>query len=365
MRSDPPLQKLRCRCFRVPTETPEADGTLDWSATEVLLVSLEAGGETGFGVSYTQARAAAGLVQDQLWPVLEGRSPFDNAVLWQQLRAALRNAGLPALGMMAVAAVDQALWDLKARLLDVPLARLWGLSRERITGYGSGGFTNFSDARLREQLGHWVASGFGAVKIKIGRAPARDPARLRLARDTIGEQITLMVDANGAFTPRQALVMAAELDFRDVHWFEEPVSSDDLRGLCWLRNAVPEPVAIAAGEYGWDAGYFRRMLESGAVDVLQADATRCGYTGFLQAAQLCEAFERPLSAHCAPAIHACVCASVRPLRHQECFSDHMRLESMLFDGVPVLHDGELLAPLDRPGHGLQLRQTDAARFEIH
>ena len=119
-----------------------------------------------------------------------------------------------------------------------------------------------------------------------------------------------------------------------MRWFEEPVSSDDLAGLRLIRDRAPAELQIAAGEYGYDSRYFRRMLEAGAVDVLQADATRCGgITGFLQAAALCEAHGLDLSAHCAPALHLHPCCAIQRLRHLEYFHDHVRIEQVLFDGA--------------------------------
>jgi L-alanine-DL-glutamate epimerase-like enolase superfamily enzyme len=122
---------------------------------------------------------------------------------------------------------------------------------------------------------------------------------------------------------------------------------------------------IAAGEYGLDAWYFRRMLEAGAVDVLQADATRCGgITGFMQAAALCLGFQVDLSAHCAPSLHAHPCCAALPVRHLEYFHDHVRIEHLLFDGAPTPVGGVLSPDLSRPGLGLDLKRADAWRYAV-
>jgi L-alanine-DL-glutamate epimerase-like enolase superfamily enzyme len=140
------------------------------------------------------------------------------------------------------------------------------------------------------------------------------------------------------------------------------VSSDDLKGLRVIRDRAPASVEIAAGEYGYDIDYFRRMLEAGAVDVLQADATRCGgITGFLDAAALCSAHHLPLSAHTAPLLHTHVCCAA-PVRHLEYFHDHVRIEQLFFDGVPEPVNGELQPDLSRPGMGVELKKKDAERF---
>ena len=150
-----------------------------------------------------------------------------------------------------------------------------------------------------------------------------------------------------------------------MSWFEEPRSSNDLEGLRLLRDRGPAGMDIAAGEYGDTLGYFRRMLEAGAVDCLQADATRCGgYTGFLKVAALCDAFHVPLSAHCAPQLHAHVACAVQALRHVEYFHDHVRIEKMLFDGVIEPKDGMLKPDRKRLGHGVTLKTADARRYRV-
>ncbi|HET8882023.1 MAG TPA: enolase C-terminal domain-like protein [Solimonas sp.] len=364
MNRAPVIETLRVHACRIATDGEECDGTLCWTATELVIVELGAGDVTGFGYSYTQAAPAAALIDDKLADIVRGADAFDLPALWQRMSAALRNLGRPGLASMALAAVDIALWDLKARLLGVPLAQLFGCARASVPVYGSGGFTNDDDARLAAQLGGWVRDGIRAVKMKIGRNPDDDPRRVRLARETVGADVALMVDANGALDRVTALALAHELARFDVCWFEEPVSSDDVDGLRWLAERAPPGMAIAAGEYGWDARYFHRLLQSGAVGVLQADATRCGYTGFLQVATLCDSLQVPLSAHCAPAIHVPVCAAATRLRHLEYFHDHTRIESRLFDGIPALRDGALAPDLSRPGHGLALRREEIARHGI-
>jgi L-alanine-DL-glutamate epimerase-like enolase superfamily enzyme len=259
--------------------------------------------------------------------------------------------------------VDTALWDLKARLLNLPLVTLLGAARQAVPIYGSGGFTSYSDPQLQQQLSGWVQQGIPSVKMKIGRDAQADIHRVRVAREAIGSQAELFVDANGAYTRKQALAQAEKFSEFGVTWFEEPVSSDDLPGLRLMRDRGPAGMEIAAGEYGYDTFYFRRMLDAQAVDVLQADATRCGgITGFLRAASVCDASGLPLSAHTAPAIHAHVGCAAPRLRNLEYFHDHVRIEDMFFDGVLQPINGELRPDLSRPGMGIELKQADVQRF---
>jgi L-alanine-DL-glutamate epimerase-like enolase superfamily enzyme len=252
---------------------------------------------------------------------------------------------------------------LKARLLDLPLVTLLGAVRESVPVYGSGGFTSYSNQQLQQQLAGWIAQGIPRVKMKIGRDATVDQQRVAVARDAIGQGADLFVDANGAYSRKEALAQAEVFSESGVSWFEEPVSSDDLEGLHFIREHVPERMEIAAGEYGYDTDYFRRMLDAGAVDVLQADATRCaGFTGFLQAATLCDAYRIPLSSHCAPALHLHIDCATPAVRHAEYFYDHVRIERMIFDGVAAPVDGALRPDLTRSGMGLVLKQVDAQRF---
>ncbi|HEX3433336.1 MAG TPA: enolase C-terminal domain-like protein [Solirubrobacteraceae bacterium] len=357
------IAALRARTFTIPTDRPEADGTLSWDSTTLVLVEADAGGQTGLGYSYA-AGAAAAVVRELLGGAVLGSDAGSPQRSWEQMRRAVRNVGYPGIAASAISATDVALWDLKARLLGISLSTLLGRVRDRVSVYGSGGFTNYSDEQLERQLGEWAELGIGAVKMKVGSEPERDPHRVRKARAAIGERVRLFVDANGAYSRKQALALAEVFhEEAGASWFEEPVSSDDLQGLALLRDRAPAGMEIAAGEYGYDLYYFRRMLDAGAVDVLQADVTRCGgITQMLGVAALCAAHGLRLSAHTSPTLHAHVGAAIEPLAHVEYFHDHARIEQMLFDGTPALNDGALEPDPDAPGHGLRLREDEAERF---
>jgi len=360
----PCIARMQVSAFAIPTATPESDGTLEWNATTLVLVEVEGGGKTGIGFTYADT-ATAKLVHDTLADIVTGRNAFAIGDCWNAMVAGIRNLGRPGISSMAIAAVDNALWDLKARILDLPLVSLLGPARAAVPIYGSGGFTSYTVAELQKQLAGWSSNGIPRVKMKIGREPDKDVARVHAARDAIGRNSELFVDANGAYSRKQALAMASAFAESEVSWFEEPVSSDDLEGLRGMRDEAPPGMDISAGEYGYDSGYFRRMLQAGAVDVLQADATRCaGITGFMQAAALCQAFHLPLSSHCAPSIHVHPCCAATPVRHLEYFYDHVRIEKMLFDGAIEPRDGFLAPDLARPGLGLEFKGTDAARYAV-
>ncbi|HEY1943227.1 MAG TPA: enolase C-terminal domain-like protein [Roseiarcus sp.] len=365
MRSEATVSSLVVTAYTIPTDFPEADGTAKWDKTTIVVVHAEAAGKRGMGYTYAGASIVP-LIRGVLARAVKGLDAMDPPAAFDAMQHAVRNLGREGLCATAISAVDIALWDLKAILLDLPMASLIGRRRDSAPIYGSGGFTSYDDRQLAQQLASWVEKdGCRWVKMKIGTDPDRDPARVAAAKRAIGEA-TLFVDANGAYRDKQAIAMAERLAAgQDVRWFEEPVSSDDLEGLARVRDAAPPAMEIAAGEYGYTLDYFRRMLEAGAVDVEQADATRCGgVTGFLQAAALCEAHHTDLSTHCAPALHCSLGCAAPRVRHLEWFHDHVRIERMVFDGAPTPCDGAIAPDLSRPGLGLVLKTSDAQHFAV-
>jgi len=359
------IKKLVVSAYTVPTDAPEADGTYRWDKTTMVLVEAEAGGARGLGYTYADV-ATAQLIKEMLSAIVVGRDAMNVPGAWLEMVKAIRNLGRPGIASMAIAAVDAALWDVKARLLDLPLVTLLGAVRDGAPVYGSGGFTTYSREQLQQQLGGWAADGIPRVKMKIGTHPDADPQRVAWAREAIGPDTELFVDANGAYSCKEALaladIFAAEYG---VTWFEEPLSSDDLAGLHMMRDHAPAGMDIAAGEYGYDLWYFRHMLEAEAVDVLQADATRCaGITGFMRVGTLVEARSMELSAHCGPSIHVHPCCALNSFRHLEYFHDHARIEHMFFDGALTPRNGVLYPDLSRPGMGLELKRADAARYAV-
>jgi L-alanine-DL-glutamate epimerase-like enolase superfamily enzyme len=360
------IDEVRAAAYTVPTPGPEADGTLCWDAVTLVVVTARAGDTIGTGWSYGHAGAVP-VVNDVLAGAVKGRDVMAVPQCYAAMRMAARNDLVPGLVGIGLSAVDVALWDLKARLLDVSLTDLFGRARDTVPVYGSGGFTTWTDEETAERLGELVhgAEGIRAVKIKIaeewGANERRDLHRIEVVREAVGTGCALMVDANGGYQVKQAARVAREAGGVGVIWFEEPVSSDHLADLALLRGII-EP-EVAAGEYGTDPWYFRRMCEAGAVDCLQIDATRAGgYTGFRAAAAIADSFGLQVSAHCAPSLHFPVCASTPNLRHVEWFFDHRRAEPLLFHGAARVRGGVLESDA-RPGHGVALR-GDAERFRV-
>lgn len=360
---DAGIESVDTAVYRFPTAGPEADGTLSWSSTTVVVVRVAAAGAVGLGWSYTGA-ASATVITETLGATVVGRDAMDIAGSWSQMHRAARNLGTRGLVGQAISAVDIALWDLKARLLGVPLARLFGRVRDAVPVYGSGGFTTLDDAELADQVEVWSAAGCRAMKIKIGeswgRRGERDLARLNRFAELAGPDVALMVDANGGYPRAQARRIGHALDEHHVVWFEEPVSSADVAGLAAVRDAVD--CDVTAGEYITDLDEARQLCP--VVDCLQLDATRCGgYTGWFRAAAVAQAHHLDVSAHCAPALHAPVAASIPNLRHIEWFYDHMRVDEQLLVGAPPVIDGRITVGETGIGHGMAMADA-AERFRV-
>ena len=361
----PEVTALHAAVYVIPTDAPEADGTLAWDKTTMVLVTARAGGQQGIGWSYTCA-AAATVVTEVLAGVVTGRDAFGIAGMNEAMARQVRNIGRSGIAAMAISAIDIALWDLKARLLGRSLTGLLGRAQDSVPVYGSGGFTSYPDSQTRTQLSEWAEKEqIPRVKIKIGESwgtdERRDLARVALAREVIGPAAELYVDANGGYSAGQAVRVAAELADQGVSWFEEPVSSQDLAGLASVRRQVlPD---VTAGEYSWSLADSAGLIAAGAVDCLQLDVTRCGgITEFARGAALAAAHNLHVSGHCAPNLHAHVAAAVPNLRHVEYFHDHQRIERMMFDGTLDPHGGAMHPDPDQPGHGMTLREADADRF---
>jgi L-alanine-DL-glutamate epimerase-like enolase superfamily enzyme len=355
------IEKVEVSAYTVPTDSPESDGTLQWNSTTIVLVEAAGGGERGLGYTYGDVSVGK-FIESKLAETVQGEDAMSPPAAWSAMQGAIRNAGRPGVGAMAVSAVDIALWDLKAKLLEVPLADALPRFHDAAPIYGSGGFTSYSLDRLQEQLGGWVSEGIPRVKMKVGREPEKDPERVRAVTEAIGEGTELLVDANGAYTRKQALLWAELFAEEGITYLEEPVSSEDREGLRLLRDHGPAGLAIAAGEYEWTLHELHDL--AGCVDILQADLTRCaGITNLLRTDGLCKGRQIPFSAHCAPAISAHVCCAMETFVHLEYFHDHVRVENMLFDGVLQPEEGGILRPdTSRPGLGLELKRSEAEKY---
>lgn len=335
-----------------------------WHSTGVVVVELTAANVMGLGFSYANT-AAAHAAQELIEKLVLKRDAFDIPAIHSALDMEVRNWGRPGLVSSAISALDNCLWDLKARLLDRPLLSVLGKMRDDIPAYGSGGFTSYTEKQLIDQLTGWASEGLRSVKMKIGRQPDQDVPRVTAVQKALHGRAQLFVDANGAYTRKQALHKAQQFGDLGVTWFEEPVTSDDRVGLHLLVEHAPPVMNIAAGEYIYVLDDARLLLEAQAVDVLQADVTRCGgVTNFLKIGNVCETYHFPLSAHTSPSLHATLGCALVPAINVEYFHDHARIEQMIFDGAIKPVNGTLQPDLSRPGFGLDLKCAEAEKFQL-
>jgi len=229
------INDIKVSAYTIPTSSPESDGTIAWNKTTLVLVEIAAGGQTGIGYTYASI-AAATIIDTMLKEVVNGMPVMDVPMITTRMVQCIRNEGSCGVAMMAVSAVDNALWDLKAKLFEVPLCDLLGKAKESILVYGSGGFTSYDKKQLQQQVSSWIDAGIQHVKIKVGTHPGEDVRRVEAARDAIGKHAFLFVDANGAYTVKQAIEKSYHFKDCDISWFEEPVTSDNLFPTQRMQN---------------------------------------------------------------------------------------------------------------------------------
>ena len=358
-----PIGKVRARAFTIPTDKPEADGTIAWNSTTLIVVEVSGGNMVGLAYTYACASITK-LIELKLADTIAGLDAMDPPAAWRAMQRAVRNLGREGLAATAISAVDAALYDLKARIIDVPLATLLGAYRNAVPIYGSGGFTTYSDDELQKPAWRLGVARRLRLRQDEGRhRPRRRPASRsgRQSSDRRGDAVCRwqrrLHGQAGSGACRPFLPSSTSAGSRSR------CRRTILRGLREIRKRAPAGMDIAAGEYAYTISYVRAMLEAAAVDVQQADVTRCGgVTAFLQIGALCEAFHIDLSGHCAPALHLHVACAVPRLRHLEWFHDHVRIEHMLFEGAPTPRGGAIRPDLSRPGNGLAFKHQDAARY---
>lgn len=361
----PLIDNIEARVYVVPTDLPEADGTISWDSTTLVLVQVSAADTIGTGWTYGSS-ACKLIVDDLLSPLLLNGDALDVPRHWQAMVRAVRNIGRQGVAGYAISALDTALWDLKSRLLGLPLYKLiGGALHTNVPIYGSGGFTSYTQEQLDLQLSGWLEQDIPRVKIKIAESwginTRRDLSRMNQARNTIGEDKQLFVDANGGYSRKQAIQVMRSADDLNIAWFEEPVSSDDLDGLREVRNFLP--MDITAGEYGFDLSYFHRMCKAEAVDCVQVDVSRCGgISEWVRVAALAAAQGLDVSGHCSPHLHVHVACATPNLRHLEWFHDHVRIENMFFDGTLSPRGGSITPIFDAPGNGFELKESDVEQY---
>ncbi|WP_081416186.1 mandelate racemase/muconate lactonizing enzyme family protein [Gryllotalpicola ginsengisoli] len=318
----------------------------------VVTVSTESGRQgTGFAWTPTVGPTAVlAALRDDLAPRAVGLEP-DPVAVWGRLWLETHEAGDGLMGI-ALAGVDTALWDLRARSAEASVAALLGASRRALPAYGSGVNRHYPLPELVAQAERWVAAGFDAVKVKVGgRETAEDLDRLRAVREVIGPGRALMIDANQLWDVPAAVAAIDRLAEVEPAWVEEPLLSDDLAGYRALREEVGVP--IAAGENLRSRWAFERFLEAGVLDVVQPNVVRVGgITPALEIAALVADAGARLAFHLLPELSAPLAAALPDAGAIEIVEDATFDRLGLVRAAPFTLAGGTLTLSDRPGLGL-------------
>lgn len=362
------ITSVRTALVRLPVGEPLADGPRPKGHTRDFITAVlqTDDGLEGLGISFlfggvlTEALKSA---LDELCGLVVGEDPLQHARIHQKLLTATAAAGPDGLAMVAIAAIDIGLWDLKAQALGVPVATLAGGALPRVPTYASGALRrDYTPDELQRAAARLLDKGFRQMKMQLALpAPTtleRELAMVALVREAVGPGVDLMVDVNHNWSLRQALSIGPRLDPYDLYWLEDPIARDDYRGMAEVARALATPVASGESVYGLTP--FRHMLEAGAVDIVMADVFRAGgITGWLRIAALAQSFNLPIVSHLAPEISVhLVCAVPNGLT-----VEYMPWSEILYQDTPQARDGWLQPP-DRPGLGLVLAEDTLARYGL-
>jgi D-arabinonate dehydratase len=278
----------------------------------------------------------------------------------------VRGAGRKGAAFQAISTIDNALWDLKAKALGVPLYRLLGPAHKSVPVYGSGGWTNYTEDELVREQSRLVESGHLRTKMKVGKdfgkAEREDVTRLAAVRHALGDNIEIFVDANNGYYAKQAIRIAEEFAEFNIGWFEEPVLADDIPGLAAIAQSISIPVAT--GEHEYTKYGFRDLITAGAVDIVQADIGRVGgVTEWMKVAHLAAAFNLPMAPHAYCYLHIHPAMATQNLKVVELL-DIERIPMELYLVDPAKPEGGALKPDDRPGNGVQLDPHAVEKYRI-
>jgi L-alanine-DL-glutamate epimerase-like enolase superfamily enzyme len=343
-------------CYRIRLREPWQSASHTITVFELITARLRTDtGQEGTGWAFTVGAggtAIAAFVADDLLPVVPGLDPAAVEHAWRRLYAKVRDAAPGGLALLGVAAVDIALWDLKAQAAGEPLYRLLGASRDRAEAYGSGINLNLPIPALLGQFRRWQARGFRAFKMKVGSDdPRMDVERVRAVREQIGPDAMLMLDANQKWTAGEAARRIRAFEPYDPYWIEEPLPADDVEGHAWLRAHIGCPVAL--GENLFSAAAFNEFLRHDAVDLVQPDVVRVGgITPFMKIAHLAEGSGIPTAPHLVMELSGQLCCAIQQASMIEDLDGGSLAELDALE-EPIATAQGYFTPPARPGHGVR------------
>jgi len=357
------IRNIETGHYRIPLTVTLSDSTHGRiSAFELLTVRIrDTDGAEGVGYTYTVGRnggAVADILRREIPELIDGCEAADTEAVWHRIWWGLHYGGRGGPAVLALSAVDIALWDLKARRAALPIWRLLGGFDARVPCYAGGIDLDLPVEALLQQTDDNLRKGFRAIKMKVGRPDlASDVARVQAMRKHLGEGFPLMADANMKWTVEEAIRAARALQGYDLTWLEEPIIPDDVAGHARILAAGGVP--IAAGENLRSLWEFKQYIAGGAVSYPEPDVTNCGgVTSFMKIARLAEAFNLPVTSHGAHdiTVHLLAACPNRSYLEAHGFGLDRYIEHPL-----VLEDGMALAPA-RPGHGLHFDWKGLAKL---
>lgn len=316
------------------------------------------------GLSITEGGALNRLlIESSLKPYLIGEDPLDNERIWEKMYWASLQYGRRGAAITALSALDITVWDLKGKILNQPVHRLLGGHRDTVASYGSGVNLNYTDEELVKEMSAYAAGGFRMVKMKIGRQePDDDLRRVRLVREAIGPDVDLAVDVNNGWSLQTAIKMARKLEEYDIYWLEEPILADEIDNLAKLARETSIPIAVGENHYTkWE---FKELMESGAVEIVQADVGKCGgVTEFIKIAALADAYGLPVCPHHTEYIDAPLVAAVpNGLFHEYIHEWFVPMRRIFID--PIKPGKGQVSPLDKPGFGIELNEAAIEELKV-
>lgn len=365
IRSADSIRSIGLSTLRLPLRTPISDAKVftgrQKPMTEVVFLIAEVQTEQGFsGHGFSYSKRAGGAAQyahaREVAEAALGEDPNDIQKLYSRLLWAGASVGRSGVATQALAALDIALYDLKAKRAGLPLSKLLGAHRDSVRTYNtSGGFLNASLEEVRERATQSIAEGIGGIKIKVGLPDtAEDLRRVRAVREHIGESVPLMVDANQQWDRATALRMGRRFEELDLAWIEEPLDAYDAEGHADLARALDTP--IATGEMLASVADHRQLISARACDIIQPDAPRIGgITNFLRLMTLADEAGLDLAPHFAMEIHLHLAACYP----REPWVEHFDWLDPLFDERLETRGGRMIVP-DRPGLGFTFSEQARA-----
>ncbi|HEY8477952.1 MAG TPA: mandelate racemase/muconate lactonizing enzyme family protein [Chloroflexota bacterium] len=352
---------VEARLYAIPTPRPMVNAQRAATVAHHVFATVRTNqGISGTGYAFTWdaglSRAIAALVA-ALGQRLDGADPFLAGQIWRDLWGAVAFVGHQGMSVLAIAALDTALWDLRGKLLDTPVYRLLGGTRQEVPCYASGWLgLHLTQEELERVASALVEGGFRAVKMNVGRDPDEDVARVRAVRRAVGDGVALLVDANHAWRPAEAVRIGRRLEEIGIFWLEDPVHQDDLDGYAQVAAALDVPVA--AGETAYTKLGIRALLERSAADVLMPDLQRAGgITEWMKIAALAEAWHRPVSSHVflEPSVHL-VAAATNAL-----FLEFMARWDHVLEEPLRVREGTVRVP-EAPGLGICFRESALEQY---